>query len=165
LLLARAAACERELAVRTALGASRLRLPRQTLTESLMVSVIGGAAGCALGWALLRVFVAVAPAALPRLEEAAIDARVLLFTLGATLVSGLLVGIAPALRRSSSLAVGGSRSTPRSRGRLRSALVTLELAFSVVLLTGAGLLLRSLWKLESVPLGIGAIRTGAATLQ
>jgi ABC-type lipoprotein release transport system permease subunit len=162
LLLARAVACERELAVRTALGASRLRLARQTLTESVIVSAIGGAAGCALAWALLRVFVAVAPAALPRLEEAAIDTRVLLFTLGATLASGLLVGIAPALRRSRSMAVGGWRSTSRSRAGLRSALVTLKIAFSMVLLTGAGLLLRSLWKLESVPLGIQTDRVVTA---
>jgi predicted permease len=154
LLLARAVACERELAVRAALGASRLRLARQTLTESLIVSAIGGAVGCAFAWALLRVFVAIAPAALPRLEEATIDARVLLFTLGAALTSGLLVGIAPALRRSRLLVVGGWHSTVRSRGGLRSALVSLEIAFSMILLTGAGLMLRSLWKLESVPLGI-----------
>ena len=154
LLLARTVAYERELAVRSALGASRLRLARQTLTESLILGAIGGMAGCALAWALLRVFVAVAPAALPRIEEATIDARVLFFTLGATLASGLLVGIAPALRQSSSLAVGGWRSIKRSRGGLRSALITLEIAFSMILLTGAGLMLRSLWKLESVPLGI-----------
>ncbi|MEO7142773.1 MAG: ABC transporter permease [Bryobacteraceae bacterium] len=154
LLLARAVTRERELAVRAALGASRLRLARQTLTESLLLSAIGGALGCALAWVLLRVFIAIAPAALPRLEQAGIDARVLLFTLGAALASGLLFGIAPALRGSGSLLVGGWRSTMRSRGGLRSALVTLEIAFSMVLLTGAGLLLRSLWKLESVPLGM-----------
>jgi predicted permease len=111
LLLARAVACEREFAVRAALGASRLRRARQTLTKSVIVSAIGGVVGCALGWALLRVFIAFAPAALPRLEGATVDARVLVFTLSATLASGLLVGIAPALRRSSSLAVGGWHST------------------------------------------------------
>jgi hypothetical protein len=79
-----------------ALGASRLRLMRQALTESLVLSAIGGAVGCALAWALLRVFIAIAPAALPRLEEATIDGRVLLFTFGAALASGLFFGIAPA---------------------------------------------------------------------
>ena len=162
LLLARAVARERELAVRAALGASRLRLARQALTESLMLSAIGGTLGCALGWALLRVFVAIAPAALPRLEEATIDGRVLLFTAGAALASGLLFGIAPALRRSGSLAVGGGHSTVRSRGGLRPALVALEIAFSMVLLTGASLLLRSLWKLESVPLGMQTDRVLSA---
>ncbi len=154
LLLARAVSRERELAVRTALGASRARLVRQALTESLVLSAIGGALGCGFAWALLRIFIAIAPGALPRLEEASLDGRVLLFTFGAALASGLLFGIVPALRRPGSLALGGGRSTVRTRGGLRSALVTLEIAFSMVLLTGAGLLLRSLWKLESVPLGM-----------
>ncbi len=154
LLLARAVSRERELAVRAALGASRLRLARQTLTESLVLSAIGGALGCALAGALLRVFIAIAPGALPRLEEAAIDARMLLFTVGAALGSGVLFGMAPALRRSGSLLVGGWHSTVRSRGGLRPALATLEIAFSMVLLTAAGLLLHSLWRLESVPLGM-----------
>jgi len=158
LLLARAVVRRRELAVRAALGASRWRLARQTLTESLVLSGIGGALGCGLAWALLRVFIAIAPAALPRLEEASIDARVLLFTFGAAVASGLLFGIAPALRPSGSLAAGDWRSTLRSGGGGAplgpAALVTLEIAFSMVLLAGAGLLLRSLWKLESVPLGI-----------
>ncbi len=154
LLLARATARERELAVRTALGASRLRLVRQSLTESLLLSAIGGAVGCALAWALLRGFIAIAPAGLPRLEEASIDGRVLLFTFGAALAAGLLFGIVPALRRPGSIPLGGWHATVRSRGGMRSALVTLEIAFSMVLLTAAGLLLHSLWKLESVPLGM-----------
>ncbi len=154
LLLARSVARERELAMRAALGASRWRLARQTLTESLILSAISGAAGCALAWMLLRVFVAIGPSALPRLEQASIDGRVLLFTVLAALMAGLLFGVAPALRRPGALLVGGWSSTVRSRGGLRSALVTLEIAFSMVLLTGAGLLLHSLWKLESVPLGM-----------
>jgi predicted permease len=154
LLLARAVARERELAMRAALGASRLRLARQTLTESLILSGIAGVTGCLFSWALLRVFVAIAPAALPRLDQASLDGRVMLFTLAASLASGLLFGMAPAMRRSSSLLAGSARATARTRGGLRSALVTLEIAFSMVLLTGAGLLLRSLWKLEAVPLGM-----------
>ncbi len=154
LLLVRAASRERELAMRAALGASRLRLARQALTESLLLSVIGGAAGCALAYVLLRVFIAMAPAALPRLDEATVDGRMLLFNLAASLLSGLLFGLAPALRRGGASLLAGWSATPRSRGGLRSALVTLEIAFSMALLTGAGLLLDSLWKLESVPLGI-----------
>ncbi|MBZ5604283.1 MAG: ABC transporter permease [Acidobacteriia bacterium] len=160
LLLARGVARERELAVRAALGASRLRLARQALTESLILSGLGAVLGWAFAWAMLRIFVSIAPAALPRLEEAALDTRVLLFTLAAALGSGLLFGIAPALRRAD--LAGGGRSTRRSRGGLRSALVTAEVAFCMILLTGAGLLLRSLWKLESVPLGIGTSRVVTA---
>jgi len=154
LLLARSVTRERELAVRAALGASRARLARQTLTESLILSATGGVLGCLLAWALLRIFISMAPAALPKLNEAIIDARVLLFTMAAALASGLLFGIAPALRPSGSQLLGGWRATNVSRGGLRSVLVTLELAFSLVLLTGAGLLLRSLWKLEGAPLGM-----------
>ena len=154
LLLARAVARERELAVRAALGASRWRLARQTLTESLLLSVIGSASGCAFAALLLRVFVSLAPSALPHLADAAIDGRVLLFTMAAALASGLLFGLAPALRRSPLTTFGAWRATVGGRGGLRAALVTLEIAFSMVLLTGAGLLLRSLWNLEAVPLGI-----------
>jgi len=155
LLLARAVSREREWALRAALGASRGRLMRQTLTESLILSTAGGVAGCGLAWVLLRLFVAIAPAGLPRLNEASLDSRALLFTLGAALVSGFLFGMAPAWR---SGAVASPRATLASRGGLRSALVTLEIAFSMVLLTCGGLLLRSLWNLESVPLGMETSR-------
>jgi putative ABC transport system permease protein len=154
LLVARAVARERELAVRAALGASRWRLVRQTLTESLVLSAMGAAPGCLLAWGLLRVFVAMAPATLPRLAEATVDRRMLLFCLGAAFGCGLLFGIGAGVRGFPSGVMGAWRTTPRSRGGLRSALVTLEIAFSMVLLTGAGLLLRSLWELESVPLGM-----------
>ena len=154
LLLARAAARERELAVRIAVGASRWRLARQALTESLLLGAMGALPGCALAWVLLRVFAALAPTAIPRLKEATVDGRMLLFTVAAALASGLLFGAAPALRRTGSLLLAGSHCTPRARAGLRSALVTLEIAFSIVLLTGAGLLLRSLWNLEGAPLGM-----------
>jgi predicted permease len=154
LLLARAVARERELAVRAALGASRGRLARQALTESLLIALGGGAAGCGLAYILLRTFVSIAPGGLPRLEEAAIDPRVLVFTVGISTLCGLLFGISPALRRPAGTVLGGWRSTGPSRGLLRPALVALQLGVSLALLTAAGLLLRSLWNLERVPTGL-----------
>jgi putative ABC transport system permease protein len=162
LLLARAVVRDRELAMRTVLGASRARLARQALTESLLLGGLGGAAGCALAFALLRVFIGIAPGALPRLAEASIDLRVLLFAVAATLASSLLFGIAPALRAPRAVSIAGWHATGPARTILRSALVTTQIAVSMVLLTGAGLLLRSLWKLESVPLGMETSRVIAA---
>ena len=144
LLVARAVSRDREMAMRTALGASRWRIVRQTLTESLLLGVIGGAAGCVLAYALLRVFIAMAPGALPRLAEASIDLRVLALASAVSLLSGLLFGMAPALHSTGA----------RVRMGLRTVLVTVQIAISLVLLTGAGLLLKSFWKLESVPLGL-----------
>uniref|UniRef100_Q01Y15 Permease n=1 Tax=Solibacter usitatus (strain Ellin6076) TaxID=234267 RepID=Q01Y15_SOLUE len=146
LLLARAAGRTREMAVRRALGASRMRLARQVLTESLLLGALGGAAGCAMAWILLRVFQGMAPGGLPRLQEAGVDWRVLLFAVAASIGAALLFGMAPAL--------GRGRPTSRSRGWMRGGLVTAQIAISVILVTGAGLLLRSLWNLESVQLGI-----------
>lgn len=154
LLLARAVARTREMAMRTALGASRARLIRQALTESLLLSGLGGAGGCLLAWALLRAFVALGPGALPRLDQASVDLRVLLFAIAASVGAGLLFGLAPALRGSAVSVSGGSRSTAADRHGLRAVLVTLQVAVCVVLLAGAGLLLRSLWQLQQVPLGL-----------
>lgn len=154
LLLARAVAREREFTMRAALGASRLRLARQSLIESMVLGVAGGAAGCALAFGLLRVFVAIAPAALPRLDEAAIDGRVLLFAVLVSFATAMVFGLAPALRSPDAAAIGGWRSGGSRSGALRSALVALQIGMSIVLLTGAGLLARSLWKLQSVPLGM-----------
>jgi predicted permease len=154
LLLARAVGREREMAVRTALGASRARLIRQALTESLLLALAGGAAGCALAALLLRSFVAIAPGGLPHLDQAAIDPRVLWFAVGLSLASGLLFGLAPALRRPPGVPLAGARFTGPSGGGLRSLLVAAQIGASVVLLTAAGLLLRSLWNLEKLPTGI-----------
>ena len=154
LLLARAMSRAREFAMRTALGASRRRLIQQTLTESLLLAGVGGAAGCALAYAMLRLVVAIAPGGLPLIDKAAIDLRVLAFALAASLASGLLFGVAPALHIPENNLLGNCRSTGRARGRLRSALVVIQIAVSMILLTGAALLLRSLWKLEGVPLGM-----------
>ncbi len=162
LLLARAVSRDREMAMRIALGASRLRLIRHTLTESLLLGGIGGAVGCALAYILLRVIVGSAPGGLPHLEDASIDLRVLLLAAGVSIGSSLLFGIAPSLRSPGASVLGGWRSTGDTKFGLRSALVTAQIAISLVLLTGAGLLLRSLWKLESVPSGMQTQRVMTA---
>lgn len=154
LLLARAAGRRRELAVRAALGASRIRLARQALTESLLLAVVGGAAGCWLANLLLRLFVSIAPEGIPRLEQASVNLRVLVFTLGVALLSGILFGLAPALQTPAPEVLTGRESRATARTLLRQTLVTAQIAVSLILLAGAGLLLRSLWKLQSVPLGM-----------
>jgi len=154
LLLARATSRARELAVRTALGATRGRLARQSLTESLLLGVLGGLAGCWIAQLLLRLFVSIAPEGIPRLEQATIDFRVLLFALGVSLVSGILFGLASALRRPTPELLTGKENRATSRGLLRQVLVTVQISVSLVLLAGAGLLLRSLWNLQTVALGM-----------
>jgi putative ABC transport system permease protein len=154
LLLARTTARARELAVRTALGATRARLARQALTESLLLGTLGGVAGCGFAVILLRVFVALAPEGIPRLEQASIDVRVLLFALGISLLSGILFGLASALRRPTPELLTGKEVQATARGILRQVMVTGQIAASLILLSGAGLLLRSLWKLETVSLGM-----------
>ncbi len=156
LLLARAASRQRELAMRVALGAGRARLIRQTLTESLVLGVAGGVAGCLLAELLLRVFVAIAPEGIPRLEQARLDLRVLVFALGASLLSAVLFGLAPALQTAGAEALAGWHAVGVGRQRFRQALVTIQIAVSLVLLAGASLLLRSLWNLENQPLGMQA---------
>jgi putative ABC transport system permease protein len=154
LILARATGRQRELAVRTALGATRSRLIRQTLTESILLALIGGAAGCSFAYFLLRIFVSISPEGIPRLQQASLDRRVVIFSLAISLLSGILFGLAPALRRPTPELLTGKESRATQRNLLRQTLVTAQIAVSLVLLAGAGLLLQSLWKLESVPLGI-----------
>jgi putative ABC transport system permease protein len=154
LLLARATSRTRELAVRTALGATRGRLARQSLTESLLLGVLGGLAGCWIAQLLLRLFVSIAPEGIPRLEQATIDVRVLLFALAVSLVSGILFGLASALRSPAPELLTGKENRATSRGMLRQVLVTVQIAVSLILLAGAGLLLRSLWNLQTVALGM-----------
>jgi predicted permease len=166
LLLARMAGRRRELAVRTALGAPRVRLVRQALTESLLLSAAGGAAGCVLALLLLRGFVAIAPEGIPRLDQAALDMRVLLFTLAVTLLSGLLFGLAPALENPRAEILAGWRTAGSRSQIFRQALVAAQIAISVVLLAGAGQLLRSLWNLQNQPLGmrVDGVMTATVTL-
>ena len=156
LLLARAAVRQREAAVRVALGASTARLARQGLTESMLLSLTGAAAGCWVAYGLLRLFVSIAPQGIPLLQKAAIDQRVLLFTLAVALLSALLFGSAPVWRRPNPEILTSNDAQMSSRSPLRQILVTSQIALSLVLLSGAGLLLRSLWRLENVPLGIDA---------
>ncbi len=154
LLLARAANRRPELAIRHALGAGRPRLIRQALTESVLLAAVGAAAGCLLAAGLLRFFVAMAPNGITRLEQATLDARVLLFTAAASGFAGILFGLAPALDRPDPEALSGGRSVASFRGMLRQSLIVIQIAASLVLLTGAGLLLETLWRMEHVPLGI-----------
>ena len=156
LLLARSLNRRRELAVRIALGAGRARLVRQALTESALLGIAGGTLGCALAWALLRLFISIAPAGIPHLDQASLDLRALIFALAGSIVSGLLFGLAPAFQNPNTESLTGARSTGARRAFLRESLVAVQIAASLVLLTGAGMLLRSLWNLESVPLGIEA---------
>ena len=147
LLLARGTSRSRELAIRGALGAGRARLVRQLLTENVMLAAAGAAAGLGVAFALVRIMVRVAPADVPRLEQADVDGRVLLFTLAVAVVSSVTFGLVPALRSvgrqmQSALREGG-RGSVSVRDRLRSVLVAAEVALAITLLVGSGLLIRS----------------------
>lgn len=165
LLLARGETRRKELAIRSAMGASRTRMVRQVLTESLVFALGGGLLGLGLAIGGVRALRALAPADLPRVDEVAVDPLVLAFALAVTLGTGLLFGVVPALRGAredagESLKEGGKTSSGQARGlgRARRALVVAELALAVVTLAGAGLMLRSLWKLQAVDLGFRAER-------
>ena len=158
LLLARAGAREREIAVRLALGASRARLARQLLAESALIAVAGGLAGVALTIWALDALIALAPAHVPRLADATVDGRVLAFALVLTLASTLLAGLVPGLlasRPELSKALGeGARTAGGGRHRrLRGLLVATEAAVAVVLLSGAGLLAQTFQNLRRLDLG------------
>jgi len=153
LLLARASGRQQEMAVRQALGATRGRLVRQMLTESVLLSVIGGAAGIATAVATLGFILRFVPANIPRLNDVRIDWVVLTFALLISILTGLAFGLAPALHSakialSSAIREGARGSGYSSRtGRLRDVLIVSELAFAVILMVGAGLLLRTLGNL------------------
>jgi len=154
LLLARSTARAHEFAVRAALGAGQVRIVRQLLTESLVIAGLGGALGIVLALATTKAALASLPGTLPRVEEVAPDARVLLFSLALSLLSAILFGLSPALRSSrvdlQEVLKAGSRGLSGPRHRLQSLFVTVEVAMAVVLLIGAGLMLRSLASLWRV---------------
>jgi predicted permease len=157
LLLARATGRAREMAVRTALGASPLRVVRQLLTESMILAVAGGVAGAAISFLLLRALLAIHPPQVPRIEQTGIDGTVLAYSLLASVVVGILFGLAPAIEAARLDINDGLREhggfTSRGFGRHRSALVIGETALACMLLICTGLALRSLWSLRNVELG------------
>ena len=159
LLLARATARHREISIRAALGAGRGRLIRQLLTESVVLAICGGAAGVLLARWGLDALLALAPTSLPRITEIHLDSGVLLFSLALSVVTGLVFGIAPAwlaarTDMNEALKQGSRGSTEGgARGRLRSALVVIEVTLALVLLGGAGLLARSFMQLANVDPG------------
>ena len=159
LLLSRATAREREVTVRMALGASGSRLVRQLLTESVLLSILGGVAGVFLAWAGLSVLRGLAPADLPRMAEVRIDVVVLAVTAAATITTGVLFGMFPAMQLSGTSLAGALRdggrtgTSNRSSMRVRHGIVAAQLGAVVVLLTAAGLLTRTFVGLQRVELG------------
>ena len=158
LQLARAASRRKEIAIRVALGAGRQRLLRQFLTESVLLSFIGGAVGLVLAYEALQGLIAWLPADLPRVSEIHVDARVLAFGLALSVLSGVIFGLAPAWHSSESRlaeALEGARGAgeERTSHRARNAFVIAETALAIVLLIGAGLLIRSFARLQQVNVG------------
>ena len=172
LLLARAETRQREFAVLTAMGASRGRLVRKFMTESLLLSLVGGVLGVLLARVGVRALVRAYPTSLPRTGEVAVDPTVLLFTLGIAIASGVIFGLAPiALTRAKGLVTalkesGAKGSTTTTRHYIRRALVTAEVALAVIVVIGAGLLVRTVYNLMNVDTGFDPSRvvTFAITL-
>src|SRR5262245_767348 len=167
LILARAESRQKEFAIRSALGAGRWRLLRQFLTEGVILALVGGAIGAVIGYAGVRALLAANSDSIPRALEIALDWKVLLFTLAVSILTGAVFGMAPLLHLaeqvvSITLKEGGQRATAgTARARLRSGLVMAEVALAVVLVVGAGLLMRSFQKLMTVDAGFN--RTSLTT--
>jgi putative ABC transport system permease protein len=162
LLLARAAVRQREVSIRAAMGAGRRRIVRQLMTESMLLAVLGGALGVLLAWWGLKLLIGLSPADIPRLENIRLDGRVLLFTMGLSLLTGLIFGLAPALQTSQlNLSetlkeggrTGGGGAGGRRAQRVRGAFIVAEVALTLALLVGAGLLVRSFLRLQQVDPG------------
>jgi predicted permease len=162
LLLARGESRQKEIAIRTAIGAGRGRLMRQFLTESILLALIGGAAGLLLGNWGVSALLAASPDSIPRIAEVGVDSQVMLFTLAVSVITGLLFGMAPMMNLTAhnlntALREGGERATAGSaRHRLRRMLVVAEIAMAVVLVICAGLMLRSFASLQNVDPGFEA---------
>jgi predicted permease len=161
LLLARSTGRAHELGVRAALGAGRARLVRQMLTESLLLGVGGGLAGVGLAWIFLRLLLTLDPGDIPRLQQASLDGRVLAFAIAITVVTSILAGTMPALSSSrvnliEFLKSGAQKGVVHDRNRLLGSLIVAQVAVVVILLAGAGLLVRSYVNLMRVPVGFNA---------
>jgi putative ABC transport system permease protein len=160
LLLGRAATRQNEFALRIAIGAGRGRLLRQLLTESVLLALLGGALGLALAWSGIKLLLSLRPTNVPRLSEIHIDGTTLLFALGVSLLTGVLFGVFPALQSTRSEPLAALRESGRgstggvARLRLRAGLTVAEVALALMLLVGAGLLLRSFMKLAGVDTGV-----------
>lgn len=164
LLLARMASRERELAVRASLGASRARLARLVLTESLLLACAGAVSGLLVAHVLLKIAVSVAPASIPKLTQASIDFRVLAAAAGLALLSTVLIGISPALSVARTGSLSGSRTIGNVRPWTRLALVSMQIALALTLLTTSTLLIRSVWSLQRVALGFDVENVLSASL-
>jgi putative ABC transport system permease protein len=170
LLLVRATGRAKEVAIRLALGSGRLRLVRQMLTESVLLSVAGGAAGLLVALSTMRLLLALSPQSLPQFNAIQIDSRVLWFTLGVSVATGLIFGVVPALRGTelslSPALHGSSRSatTGKSASRLRSVFLVGQIAISLLLLVGAGLTIRSFLRLRDSRLGFRTDHTITARI-
>jgi len=171
LLLARASGRQQEMAVRLSLGASRGRLVRQLLTESMLLSLIGGVAGVAMAVGTLQLMLRFVPGSVPRLNEVSIDWVVLAFALLISILTGLVFGLAPAFHSANAALSAGLREGGRGSGygtktgRLRDGLIVSELAFAVILMVGAGLLLRTLRELLTENPGFNPTQVVAASIE
>jgi predicted permease len=168
--LARASGRAQEISVRMALGASRLRLVRQLLAESLCVAVAGGALGMAAAIWIVRLLVSFHPANIPRIEETSIDGRVLLFTVCVSLATAVLSGLFPAWSGSrcnlhEAIKASGARNVKSGASRLHGGLIVAEMALTIVLLVGSGLLIHSFLKLRSVDKGFASLATVTTGIQ